>query len=198
VVLHKELTYDLAARTLSNLAMMENDATRCFDCMVPSLVMVSLRTYGIPEAIVHLIGNTLEKIRYRIKTKIGISKKYYQHSATAPIYGTGQGSTGSPCFWLLTSIILFNIMSEIAHGLTFTDPQGFDKLQHTMEAFVDDTDVAVNNEDEPCTSRKLAQMLQTDAQHRENYCLHPKENLSSPNASFTFSFANYLPKEPPA
>jgi hypothetical protein len=49
VVLQKELTYDLTAQTLSNLAMMENNATSCFDRMMPSLVMVSLRAYGVPE-----------------------------------------------------------------------------------------------------------------------------------------------------
>jgi hypothetical protein len=193
VVLQKELTYDLAARTLSNLAMMENDATVCFDHMIPSLVMVSLHTYGIPEAIVNLIRKTLERMRYRIRTKIGISKKYYQHSATELIYGTGQGSTGSPCFWFLMSIILFNIMGEIAHGLTFTDPQGLDKLQRTMEAFIDVTDVAVNNEDEPYTSRKPAQILQTDIHHWEKLLF-----TSGGKLELTFSIGNCLPTEPPA
>jgi hypothetical protein len=111
--------------------MMENDATACFDRMIPSLVMISLRAYGAPEEIVTLIGKTLAKMRYCIKTKIGISKRYYQHSEEASIYGTGQGSTGSPCFWLLISIILFNIMLKLAqHGLFFTDPQGVE-----MEGF---------------------------------------------------------------
>jgi hypothetical protein len=89
----------------------------------------------------------MRKMRYHIKTKIGISKRYYQHTSSAPIYGTGQGSTGLPCFWLLTSIILFNIMTKLAHVILFTDPAGNEQLKRTMEAFVDDTDVAVNNAD---------------------------------------------------
>jgi hypothetical protein len=36
---------------------------------------------------------------------------------------------------------MFNIMGEISHGLTFTDPQGLDRLHHTMEAFVDDSEI---------------------------------------------------------
>jgi hypothetical protein len=36
-----------------------------------------------------------------------------------------------------------------------------------MEAFVDDTDVAVNNAKTPQTSNILANLLQTDAQHWE-------------------------------
>jgi hypothetical protein len=167
VVLQKELTYDLSARTLNNVAMMENDATACFDRMIPSLVMLSLRAYGVPEQIVRLLGTTLEKMRYRIKTKIGVSKRYYQHTDDDPIYGTGQGSAGSPCFWLLTSIILFNIMEKIAHGITFTHPTGSETLQRTMEAFVDDTDVAVNDSEKPYSPGKLAAILQQDAQHWE-------------------------------
>jgi hypothetical protein len=106
-------------------------------------------------------------MRHKIKTKIGVSKKYYQHTEAAPIYGTGQGSTGSPCFWALISIILFNIMAEIAHSIYFTDPHGLLALQRTMEAFVDDTDVAVNDTEERLTSREMARVLHTDAQHWE-------------------------------
>jgi hypothetical protein len=142
VVLQKELTYDLSARTLFNVEMMENDATACFDRMIPSM-------------------------RYRIKTKIGISKRCYQHTEEQPMYGTGQGSAGFPCFWLLTSIILFNIMAKISHGISFTDPQGVEQLQRTMEAFVDDTDVAVINSEQPYTSQQLVDILQIDAQHWE-------------------------------
>jgi hypothetical protein len=167
IVLQKELTYDLCLRTLINLGMMENDASACFDRMIPSLVMLSLRAYGVPEEIVILIGKTLEKMRYKIKTKIGISKRHYEHSEETEVYGTGQGSTGSPCFWLLISIILFNIMMMIAHGSFFNDPQKVETLKRTMEGFVDDTDVQVNDAKTPYTAQELAQVLQIDAQHWE-------------------------------
>jgi hypothetical protein len=40
---------------------MENDATACFDHMIPSLGMVSLHAYGVSDVIVNLIGKTLKK-----------------------------------------------------------------------------------------------------------------------------------------
>jgi hypothetical protein len=52
--------------------MMENDATVCFNRMLPSLVMLALQANGVPEAIVTLMGKTLVKMRYHIKTKLGI------------------------------------------------------------------------------------------------------------------------------
>jgi hypothetical protein len=65
IVLSKKLTYDsMAARTLNNLAMMENDATACFDRMIPSVVMLALRTHGVPTTIATLIGETLVRMQY--------------------------------------------------------------------------------------------------------------------------------------
>jgi hypothetical protein len=49
----------------------------------------------------------------------------------------------------------------------FTDPQGLEEIHRTMEAFVDDTDVAVNDATKKYTTTELAQVLQTDAQHWE-------------------------------
>jgi hypothetical protein len=106
-------------------------------------------------------------MRYRIKTKLGISKRHYNHTTKDPIFGTGQGSTGSPCFWLLISTMLFNIIDKLAHDLFSMDPQGLDTLKQILEGFVDDTDVAVNNFKTPYSPQKMVEILQADAQHWE-------------------------------
>jgi hypothetical protein len=167
IVLSKELTYDMTTQTLHNLAMMENDTTACFDRMIPSMVMLALRVHGVPATITTLIGNTLANMRYHIKTKLGGSERYYQHTTTQPIYGTGQGSMGSPCFWLLLSTILFKIMQRIAHGLRFEDTHGHTTIQRSMEGFVDDANVAVTDFEEAYSSTQLIHTLQQDAQHWE-------------------------------
>jgi hypothetical protein len=138
--------------------------------MIPSLVTLSLRAHGLPQNIAKLIGTTLVKMRYKIKTKLGISARHYNHSPDEPIYGTGQGSAGSMAFWLLISAILFGIMEQIAHGLTFTDPNETKTIKRTMEGFVDDTDVAINDahSNTQHTPKQLVQTLQTDAQHWES------------------------------
>jgi hypothetical protein len=59
-------------------------------------------------------------------------------------------------------------MAKISHGLSFTDPKGVEQLQCTMEAFADDTDVAINDSDHPYTSQQIVNILQIDAQHWEN------------------------------
>jgi hypothetical protein len=49
IVLSKELTHDMAARTLSNVAMMEKDATVCFNRMIPSIASIIRKTISAPE-----------------------------------------------------------------------------------------------------------------------------------------------------
>ena len=167
MVLQKELTYDIAHHALISLAMMENDGTACFDHMVPSLLNIALQSQGIPEESARLIGTTLVKMQ----TKLGIPSCHYSHSSDHLIFSTGQGSAaGSMALWLLISTIRFGIVHKIAHGLHFSDPQGNNTTQRTMEGFVDDTDVAVNNANSatPSTPTQLVKTLQTDAQHWES------------------------------
>ena len=138
--------------------MMENIATACFDQMIPSLVNIDMQSQGVPEEeIARLIGTALVKMRYHIKTKLGISSRHYSHSSKHPIFGTSQGSAGSMAFWVLISTILFGIMRMIAHSLHFSDSQGHDTIQQTMEGFANDTDVAVNdaNLSKPYTPTQL-------------------------------------------
>ena len=124
---------------------MENNSTACFERMIPSLVNIALRSEGIPEEIACLIGTTLIKMRYQIKTKLDISSRHYSHTTDHRIFGIGQGSAGSMAFWLLISTILLSIMRKIAHSLHFSDSQGTNTMQRTMEGFIDDTDVAIND-----------------------------------------------------
>jgi hypothetical protein len=57
-------------------------------------------------------------------------------------------------------------MTKLAHGIIFTDPAG-NELKRTMEAFVDDTDLAVNDAGQVLNPQELTTTLQTDAQHWE-------------------------------
>jgi hypothetical protein len=91
--------------------------------------------YGVPERVVALLGKTLAKMRSGIKTKIVISTTSYSNTDDQPIFGSAE----SPCFCMLTSIILFNIIADISHGIAFTDPAELETLQRTMETCVDDT-----------------------------------------------------------
>ena len=113
--------------------------------MIPSLVSLNNRAYGLPVELAKLHGATLESTRYSLRTSRGISDSYYSHNDDFPIYGTGQGSGNSPVLWLLLSATLFDIHTLGAHGAILQDPSGEITVKVSISGFVDDTNTCVND-----------------------------------------------------
>ena len=93
------LQYDYAALTRFPSIKFNNDATSCYDRIVPSVSNIIARSMGLHKNIAQLHGNMLEQAVYCIKTQLGISQDSYLHSATTPVFGKGQGSCASPPYW---------------------------------------------------------------------------------------------------
>jgi hypothetical protein len=123
----------------------DNDASDCFDRMLPSLVSLTNRSYGLPQQLARLHGATLQATRYYLKTSQGVSKSYYSHCTDFLIYGTSQGLGNSPVLWLLLSASLFDIHTSHAHGAKLQDPSGNTTLRLSINGFVDDTNACVND-----------------------------------------------------
>jgi hypothetical protein len=84
-------------------------------------------------------------MKHRLQTALGDSKKYYYHSNSSPIHGTGQGSCVSPELWLLISSTLMNCLAELAGGMTMADAVNKNKnLLQWIDGFVDDTSLFTN------------------------------------------------------
>ncbi len=115
-----------------------NDATSCFDRIIPSISSMVSRSYGLPRNIAQMQGNMLHKAVYRIKTQLGISDASYSHSDELPIFGTGQGSSSSPSIWTLLCSTGFDIFDEHCYGATYTSPDLTKVLKLGMTGFVDD------------------------------------------------------------
>ena len=92
--------HKISDRTLVKLL---NDATTCFDCIIPNLITLCSRTYKVPGNIFNLQAKTLQTIKYKVQTALGISKEHYQHSDTYSIFGSGQGARHSTTNWLFHS-----------------------------------------------------------------------------------------------
>ena len=163
LALSEELRTDIAYSTRRTLISVDNDASDCFDRMLPPLVSVTNRSYGLPQELARIHGATLQATRYYLRTQKGISTTYYSHCNDFPIYGTGQGSGNSPVLWLLLSATLFDIHTSQANGATLADPSGLTTLRLSITGFVDDTNACVN-EWLPQRDGKLEETL-TKAQH---------------------------------
>ena len=145
LALYEEIRTDIAYVTRRMLASVDNDADSCFDRMVPSLISLNNRSFGLPLELARLHGKSLRNMRYHLRSTNGLSETFYSHTPTLPIYGTGQGSGNSPVLWLLMSATLFDVYDEYAYGTTIQDPSGAMDLKMTINGFVDDTNSCVNN-----------------------------------------------------
>eukprot|EP00957_Ditylum_brightwellii_P061093 4636184-Ditylum_brightwellii.AAC.1 len=82
-----------------------------------------------------------------------------------PIYGTGQGSTNSPIFWLIISSTLFDIHKELCNGAIFSDTIQGVEVHITLVGFVNDITGQTNDfYNEKVTPEKLIRLMQEDAQ----------------------------------
>jgi len=115
-----------------------NDATSCFDRIIPSVSSIIARSYGLHRNIAQLHGNMLLNAVYRIKTQLGISDASYSHSDEFPIFGTGQGSSSSPSIWTLYCSAAFDIYDQHCYGATYMNTDSTASLKLGMTGFVDD------------------------------------------------------------
>ena len=98
---------EIAMITRRILVRSNNDATACFDKIMPHILYLCLRSYQMPVEFTGLLGDLLRYVKYAIKTANGVSKEKYSHSTESPAFGSGQGSTVSATGWdKLVSIAL--------------------------------------------------------------------------------------------
>jgi len=159
LALSEELRTDISYSTRRTLVSVDNDASDCFDRMLPPLISLNNRAYGLPQELARLHGNTLKSTQYFLRTSKGLSETFYTHCDEFPIYGTGQGSGNSPVLWLLLSATLFDIHSSMAFGATLKDPSGKNSLSLSINGFVDDTNACVN-EWRPQSDGKLKELME--------------------------------------
>ena len=120
-----------------------NDATSCYDRIIPSVSNVLARSYGLHRNVSMIHGDMLQNACYRIKTKLGVSENFYSHCPDFPIFGTGQGSTSSPNVWAINASTYFNVYDRHCYGATYTNPSMTKVLHLGMTGFVDDNNSQV-------------------------------------------------------
>ena len=119
-VLNKVLTYDILWIQRKEAATAEFDAVQCYDRIIPALVMVACRRLGLGEKAGKMMFNSLNGARHNLRTAHRISDDYGPED-NLPHFGTGQGSGGSPTFWLSIADVLFQCIDEDRKELILTN-----------------------------------------------------------------------------
>ena len=148
----RELEYEMSRLTCKPCIHFDNDATSCYDRIPCFLANLASRKYGMNKKICIVQGKTLKEAKYHLKTKLGISDDFIQHSQAYPIYGTGQGSGNSPTYWLLISSTLFDMYDRMATGSKYATPDRTVSLVLRAIGFVDDVRTTTNAFDDASVS----------------------------------------------
>jgi hypothetical protein len=139
-IMLNQLTTDMCRVLRTNYVRFDNDASACFDRIIVALGMLAARRCGMPDHAVQTHAQSLQLMKYTVKTVYGISEDSYQGTPFAPLFGTGQGSGASPAVWLTLVVLLLNTLEKVVpERIWFRSHDGSLEHRRLVDAFVDDT-----------------------------------------------------------
>ena len=130
---------EIAALSRTSLANGPNDATQCYDRIIPNHATLSSVAHGMSPSAATCIGNTLSNTKYHLRTALSETKTFWSNKLSTPIYGTGQGSGISPGLCSVTYSDIFDVHESMAHGASYQDPTQSLSTKIDNIGFVDDT-----------------------------------------------------------
>ena len=143
--LNKKLVFDLFRQQRLPGAIGSNDAKSCYDRIVHSVAMLSMRRMGYPLPPLISMFSTLQQLRQYIRTSAGDSSTFYDGSHTnVPMQGTGQGNGASPAIWAVVSTPILKLLQIEDLGVFFQSAIDNEEVKLVGFAFVDDTDLATS------------------------------------------------------
>eukprot|EP00957_Ditylum_brightwellii_P031427 2382927-Ditylum_brightwellii.AAC.1 len=129
-------------------AILNNDATACYDHMTPEVSSLHLQSRGLPETADKYSVLLNHNMHHHIKTKAGITKDHYKHEPGSKIYGEGQGKTSSPSNWLFQISTLLGTLHKMVIGIQRLSVCKKNIEKRVAEAFVDDTNCTYVDQDD--------------------------------------------------
>ena len=170
-ILNKILTYDYFRLQKENAATSEFDAAANYDRILPAIAVIACERLGIATKIGDLLFNSLDQLKHKVRKMYGLSTEYGP-TDNYPLFGSGQGSGGSPTFWAAIADVLFDTMDDFGPGLVLQDPRGDQISQRSKDGFVDDTSLGVDGRDQNVIGR-----LTESAQRHERVLYATGTNL---------------------
>jgi hypothetical protein len=141
---------------------MDLDAKSCYNRIMALFGMLCSRYFGMPKEACILHGTTILEMKHHVKTALRITSSFFQSTPECILYGSGQGSSGSPPLWITISIILFcTLQAQLGTGATYMCPRTLLTTNHTTKAFVDNSTNFINspNYDKLHTAAQLSNKL---------------------------------------
>ena len=186
LVMLNQLSNDICRTNKYNIIRFDNDASACYDRILVHLGMMAARRCGMPDNAIRVHANTLEGMKYKVKTAFGTSEAYYMSRPKEPLFGTGQGSGASPAVWLTLVVVLMNTLDRITRErIHFRSPDAPDHHKRLTDAFVDDTSLAITDTYNPMTPTTMIQSIEKIAQNWERILYYSGGSLNLKKCSWS-------------
>jgi hypothetical protein len=170
IVLQKDLKYHYARLRKHNFATMDTDAKACYDRIIMLLATIISGHFGIPKQARDLQARAIRKMKFRIRTALGISTTHYEDTSATPLHGSGQGSGSLSTLWMFISSIIMDCFEDVASGMPMTNIEQTEKITQWIDGYVDDISIFTSIQEkagEPIDPTTLAMQLQQNTQEWE-------------------------------
>eukprot|EP00957_Ditylum_brightwellii_P130682 9969540-Ditylum_brightwellii.AAC.1 len=139
-LLLKVVTIDCLHLFCLNGTILNNNVTACYNRMIPEISSLHVQRLGLPDNATKYNVLLNHNMKHYVKTKAGITRKFYKHEPNYEKFGEGQGKTSSPSNWLFQSSTLLKALHYLCVGIhLFSVCRKFVE-KHIAEAYVDDAD----------------------------------------------------------
>jgi hypothetical protein len=133
-LLLKVLSLDLIQFLRTTTTVFNNDATACYNRILPVLSMICCQHLGLPPIATKFKLALLRTAQYYIKTQYGTSEDW--------LFGVLQGSGTAPAVWLAASIVLIRAYNKLFPTNGIPNPTSSAFLTKIIDTTcVDDTDL---------------------------------------------------------
>jgi hypothetical protein len=133
------MTHEICRLQKLSGAIMYNDAKACFDRIIENISNITCMREGLSPKIASLHAQTLQDIRYHIKTQHGCDESFNKHMYPDPFLGSGQGAGDSMTRWGFLSDAIIRAYNRQAQSFKLTTPISHLYMQTNIQAFVDDS-----------------------------------------------------------
>ncbi len=158
--LNKILALDLLRQKRQAGALCCNDAKSCYDRIVHSIAILSMRRIGILLAPLVSMFKVLQEATYKICTAYGDSTKTCSSPRLIPFQGCGQGNGAGPASWVAISVVIIQMLYRAGFGLSINSAILGTLMAIACFGFVDDTDVIHSSDDVNTPGKTIAAEMQ--------------------------------------
>jgi hypothetical protein len=133
------LTHEICRLQKLQGAVIYNDAKACFDRIIENMSNLACMREGLSPQIAALHAQTLQHIKYYIKTQHGCGEAYNGHMLPDAFLGSGQGAGDSMARWGFVSDVLIRAYNKSAKSNPLIAPISHLSFLEHIQAFVDDS-----------------------------------------------------------